>query len=46
MTEEGLLIVKPSQDAMLGGEFPAGEIVAEPQTVLTQPVVELDQELM
>jgi len=45
-TEEGILVMKPSQDAMLGGEFPAGEIVAEPQTVLTQPVVELDQELM
>ena len=42
MTEEGLLIVKPSQDAM----FFAGEIVAEPQTGLTPPLVELDGELM
>jgi hypothetical protein len=42
MTEEGLLIVKPTQDAM----FFAGEIVAEPLTGLSPPEVELDQELM
>jgi hypothetical protein len=42
VTEEGLLIVKLSQDAM----FPAGEVVAEPQTGLTPPLVDLDQELM
>ena len=46
VTDEGILVMKPSQDAMLGGEFPAGAIMAEPQTVLTQPLVELDQELM
>jgi hypothetical protein len=45
MTEEGLLIVKPCQLAM-SSEFSTGAIMAEPQTVLTQPVVELDQELM
>lgn len=44
VTEEGILVPKPRQ--MLLGEFPAGEIVAEPQTGPTQPEVELDQDLM
>jgi hypothetical protein len=45
MTEEGLLIVKPCQLAM-SGEFPHSAIMAEPQMVLAQPEVDLDQELM
>jgi hypothetical protein len=44
-TDEGILVMKPSQDAMFG-EAPSGEIVTEPQTGLTQPLVELDGELM
>jgi hypothetical protein len=44
VTEEGILVVKPSQ--MFGGELPAGEIVAHPQTGLKQPEAESDQELM
>ena len=46
VTDEGILVMKPSQNAILTGEFPAGEIVAEPQAGVTQPEVELDQELM
>jgi hypothetical protein len=46
VTDEGILVMKPNQNAMLGGEVPAGEIVPHPQTGLTQPEVELDQELM
>jgi DNA-binding transcriptional MerR regulator len=42
-TEEGLLIVKPSQNAI--SDAFAGEVVAQPQTG-PQPEVELDQELM
>jgi len=45
VTEDGILVMKPSQNAM-SGESPAGEIVTEPQTVLTPPEVELNQELM
>ena len=45
VTEEGILVMKPGRDAMFG-VFPAGEIAAEPRTGLTQPEVELDQELM
>lgn len=36
VTEEGILVRKPSQEA-ISSEFPSGEIVAEPQTALTQP---------
>ena len=36
VTEDGILLTKPSQNAM-SKEFLAGEIVAEPQTGLTQP---------
>ena len=46
VTDEGILVMKPSQNAIPTGEFPAGEIVAEPQAGVTQPEVELDQELM
>ena len=45
MTEEGLLIVKPCQLAM-SSEFSTGAIMAEPPMVLTQPEVDLDQDLM
>ena len=45
VTEEGILVRKPSQDAM-SSEFRSEEIGTEPQTGHTQPVVELDQELM
>ncbi|HUO18116.1 MAG TPA: hypothetical protein VMX38_24290 [Verrucomicrobiae bacterium] len=45
VTEEGILVIKPSQNPMFG-EFPVGGIEGEPQTGLTQPEVELDQELM
>lgn len=44
-TEEGILIVKPSQQTV-ALESPTGEIVAEPQIGLTQSVAEFDQELM
>ena len=44
-TEEGILVIKPSQNPMFG-EFPVRGIEGEPQTGLTQPEVELDQELM
>jgi hypothetical protein len=37
--------MKPSQNTM-SKEFLAGEIVAEPQTGLTQPEEDLDQQLM
>ena len=46
VTEEGILVMKPSQTAMFGGEFPAGEIEADSQTGLNQPEAESDQELM
>lgn len=45
VTDEGILLMKPSQNAM-SKEFLAGEIVTEPQTGLTQPEEDLDQELM
>ena len=45
VTEDGILLTKPSQNAM-SKEFLAGEIVAEPQTELTQPEEDWDQELM
>jgi len=45
VTGEGILVMKPSQNAM-SSVFPAGEIVAEPQTRLTQPDEDWDQELM
>ena len=45
VTEEGILLIKPSQNPMFG-EFPIGGIEAEPQTGPTQPEVESDQELM
>jgi hypothetical protein len=43
--EDGILVMKPSQNTM-SKEFLAGEIVAEPQTGLTQPEEDLDQQLM
>jgi len=46
VTEEGILIMKPSQTAMFGGEVIAGEIVTECRTGLAQLEVEFDQELM
>jgi hypothetical protein len=46
VTDEGILVEKPRQNAMVGGESPAGEIVADLQTVLTQAEVDSDQELM
>jgi hypothetical protein len=45
VTEEGILVIKPTQNAM-SEEFPTSEIVVDPQTGLAQPEVELDQELM
>jgi hypothetical protein len=45
VTEEGILVRKPSQNAMFE-EHPTREIVADPKTGLTQPEVELNQELM
>ncbi|MFZ0198726.1 MAG: hypothetical protein WB523_16635 [Candidatus Sulfotelmatobacter sp.] len=45
VTEDGILVMKRCQNAMFE-EFPAGEIVAEPQTGLTQPEKDLDQQLM
>jgi hypothetical protein len=44
-TEEGILIVKPSQQTV-APESSAGETVAAPETVLTPSVSEVDQELM
>jgi hypothetical protein len=45
VTEDGILVMKPNQNAM-SKEFLAGEIVAEPQTGLIQPEEDWDQELM
>jgi hypothetical protein len=45
VTEDGILVMKPSQNAM-SKEFFSGEIVAEPQTGLAQPEADWDQELM
>jgi hypothetical protein len=45
VTEDGILVMKPSQNAM-SKEFFSGEIVVEPQTGLAQPEEDSDQELM